>query len=92
MRSPTPDPTKRPRVSDSAHFCRSSACRSCRLFGGERGAAPVEITPIGTVRNDRTDVQHSDNCGAVRSTITVDERFGDACLQGQPLMSEYFQP
>ncbi|WP_433890083.1 SAM-dependent methyltransferase [Streptomyces sp. CA-111067] len=41
-----------------------------------------EITPIGTVRNDRTDVQNSDNWGAVRSTITVDERFGDACLQG----------
>lgn len=41
-----------------------------------------EVTPIGTVRNDRTDVQHTDNWGAVRSTITVDERFGEACLQG----------
>ncbi|MFE0963929.1 SAM-dependent methyltransferase [Streptomyces fungicidicus] len=41
-----------------------------------------EITPIGTVRNDRTDVQHTDEWGAVRSTITVDERFGEACLQG----------
>ncbi|MFI1442917.1 SAM-dependent methyltransferase [Streptomyces fructofermentans] len=41
-----------------------------------------EITPIGTVRNDRTDVQDTDHWGAVRSTITVDERFGDACLQG----------
>ncbi|MFG1809578.1 SAM-dependent methyltransferase [Streptomyces sp. NPDC049040] len=41
-----------------------------------------EITSIGTVRNDRTDVQNSDNWGAVRSTITVDERFGEACLQG----------
>lgn len=41
-----------------------------------------EITPIGTVRNDRTDVQHTDNWGEVRSTITVDERFGEACLQG----------
>ena len=41
-----------------------------------------EITPIGIVRNDRTDVQHTDNWGAVRSTITVDERFGEACLQG----------
>lgn len=40
------------------------------------------ITPIGTVRNARTDVQDSDNWGAVRSTITIDERFGDACLQG----------
>jgi tRNA (adenine37-N6)-methyltransferase len=41
-----------------------------------------EITPIGVVRNDRTDIQHTDNWGAVRSTITVDERFGEACLQG----------
>lgn len=41
-----------------------------------------EITPIGTVRNDRTDVQDTDNWGAVRSVITVDERFGEACLQG----------
>ncbi|MEU0788293.1 SAM-dependent methyltransferase [Streptomyces sp. NPDC006173] len=41
-----------------------------------------EITSIGTVRNDRTDVQHTDNWGAVRSAITLDERFGEACLQG----------
>ncbi|MFJ8990692.1 SAM-dependent methyltransferase [Streptomyces sp. NPDC102279] len=41
-----------------------------------------EITPIGTIRNDRTDVRHTDNWGAVRSTITLDERFGEACLQG----------
>ena len=41
-----------------------------------------EITPIGTVRNDRTDVQHTDNWGAVRSTINIDERFGEVCLQG----------
>ncbi|MBM9440589.1 SAM-dependent methyltransferase [Actinacidiphila bryophytorum] len=44
--------------------------------------ATFEVTPIGTVHNDRTDVQHTDNWGAVRSTITVDERFGDAALQG----------
>ncbi|WP_433064666.1 SAM-dependent methyltransferase [Dactylosporangium sp. CS-033363] len=44
--------------------------------------ASFEITPIGTVHNDRTDIQHTDNWGAVRSTIVVDERFGDACLQG----------
>ncbi|MBC9225241.1 S-adenosylmethionine-dependent methyltransferase [Aeromicrobium sp. 636] len=43
---------------------------------------PFTITAIGSVRNDRTDVQHSDQWGAVRSTITVDERFGDRCLQG----------
>jgi tRNA-Thr(GGU) m(6)t(6)A37 methyltransferase TsaA len=41
-----------------------------------------EITPVGIVRNDRTDVQNTDNWGAVRSTITIDERFGEACLQG----------
>ena len=44
--------------------------------------ASFSITPIGTVRNDRTDVQDTDHWGAVRSTITVDERFGEACLQG----------
>ncbi|WP_199548053.1 SAM-dependent methyltransferase [Streptomyces sp. N35] len=41
-----------------------------------------ELTPVGTVRNERTDVQNSDHWGAVRSTIIFDERFGDACLQG----------
>ncbi|CAG6398921.1 SAM-dependent methyltransferase [Streptomyces cocklensis] len=41
-----------------------------------------EVTPIGTVSNDRTDVQHTDNWGAVRSTITIDERFGEECLKG----------
>ena len=41
-----------------------------------------EVTPVGIVRNDRTDVQNTDNWGAVRSTIVVDERFGEACLQG----------
>ncbi|NGO76787.1 SAM-dependent methyltransferase [Streptomyces sp. YC504] len=41
-----------------------------------------ELTPVGTVRNERTDVQNSDHWGAVRSTIVFDERFGDACLQG----------
>ena len=41
-----------------------------------------EVVPIGTVENARTDVQQTDNWGAVRSTITIDERFGDACLQG----------
>ncbi|RFC77818.1 SAM-dependent methyltransferase [Streptomyces sp. AcE210] len=41
-----------------------------------------EITPIGAVSNVRTDVQDTDNWGAVRSTITVDPRFGDDCMQG----------
>jgi tRNA (adenine37-N6)-methyltransferase len=40
------------------------------------------IASIGTVRNERTDVQNTDNWGAVRSTITIDERFGEASLQG----------
>lgn len=44
--------------------------------------ATFEITPIGRVLNDRTDIQDTDNWGAVRSTIIVDERFGEACLQG----------
>jgi tRNA-Thr(GGU) m(6)t(6)A37 methyltransferase TsaA len=41
-----------------------------------------EVAPVGIVRNERTDVQNTDNWGAVRSTIVVDERFGEACLQG----------
>ncbi|MEW2389803.1 SAM-dependent methyltransferase [Streptomyces venezuelae] len=41
-----------------------------------------EISQIGVVRNERTDIQDTDNWGAVRSTITVDERLGEACLQG----------
>jgi tRNA (adenine37-N6)-methyltransferase len=46
-----------------------------------------EVTPIGTVQNARTDVQNTDNWGAVRSTITIDERFGDAALQGLEVFS-----
>src|SRR5689334_12993159 len=41
-----------------------------------------EISSIGTVCNERTDIQDTDNWGAVRSIITIDERFGDAALQG----------
>ncbi len=54
----------------------------------ERGRANVfvmpmfEVSSIGTVRNERTDIQHTDNWGAVRSTIAIDERFGEASLQG----------
>lgn len=44
--------------------------------------ATFTINAIGTVSNDRTDVQYTDHWGCVRSTIVVDERFGDACLQG----------
>lgn len=44
--------------------------------------ASFEMTAIGVVRNHRTEVQHSDNWGAVHSTIEVDERFGERCLQG----------
>ena len=40
-----------------------------------------QISSIGTVLNERTDVQHSDSWGAVRSTIVVDERFGEESLQ-----------
>ncbi|HEX6353278.1 SAM-dependent methyltransferase [Actinophytocola sp.] len=40
------------------------------------------VTPIGTVRNDRTDIAMTDHWGAVTSTITVNERFGEDCLRG----------
>jgi tRNA (adenine37-N6)-methyltransferase len=40
------------------------------------------VTPIGTVRNSRTDTARTDNWGEVTSTIVVDERFGDDCLLG----------
>lgn len=33
-----------------------------------------EVTPIGTVRNARKDVQRPDTGGGVRGTITDDER------------------
>ncbi|WP_250006849.1 SAM-dependent methyltransferase [Actinoplanes sp. M2I2] len=46
-----------------------------------------EITSIGTVHNDRTDIQNTDNWGAVRSTITIDERFGETSLQGLEVFS-----
>jgi len=51
-------------------------------MGYNRIMPSFEVTSIGTVHNDRTDVQNSDHSGAGRSTIIVDERFGDACLQG----------
>lgn len=40
------------------------------------------MRPIGTVHNRRTDIAMTDNWGGVRSTILVDPRFGDDCLQG----------
>ncbi|GIF00071.1 SAM-dependent methyltransferase [Paractinoplanes rishiriensis] len=46
------------------------------------GMSRFEVMSIGTVRNERTDIQNTDNWGAVRSTITIDERFGEASLQG----------
>jgi tRNA (adenine37-N6)-methyltransferase len=44
----------------------------------------VEFTvkPIGIVGNSRTDIALTDHWGAVTSTITVDERFGEDCLLG----------
>lgn len=41
-----------------------------------------DVHPIGTVRNERTDVQDTTHWGEVRSTIVVDERFGESCLLG----------
>lgn len=49
--------------------------------GGASSLSDFEVMPIGTVRNDRTDVQEMDTWGVVRNMITVDERFGAACLQ-----------
>ncbi|PZG21160.1 transcriptional regulator [Micromonospora craterilacus] len=40
------------------------------------------VQPIGTVRNSRTDIAATDHWGRVRSTITVDPRFGEDCLLG----------
>lgn len=40
------------------------------------------VRPIGTVWNNRTDIDMTDNWGGVRSTIVVDERFGADCLVG----------
>lgn len=40
------------------------------------------MTPVGYVRNNRDDPQHSDHWGDVESVITMDERFGEECLVG----------
>lgn len=40
------------------------------------------VNPIGTVHNDRTNIDLTDHWAAVASTIVVDERFGDDCLLG----------
>jgi tRNA (Thr-GGU) A37 N-methylase len=40
------------------------------------------VRAIGVVRNDRVDVQNTDNWAEVISTITVDESFGDKALHG----------
>lgn len=71
------------RVGSVRSTAVSTASMSARVRRGQPPAVPnFEITPIGTVLNNRTDVQHTDNGGAVRSTTTTDERFGETCLQG----------
>lgn len=40
------------------------------------------VTPIGTVSNERDDPADTDHWGAVVSTIHVDARFPESCLQG----------
>ena len=42
----------------------------------------INMTPVGTVQNGRTDPQNSDYWGGEGSTIVIDERFGDAGLTG----------
>jgi tRNA-Thr(GGU) m(6)t(6)A37 methyltransferase TsaA len=44
--------------------------------------AEFTVRAIGMVRNDRVDVQQTDNWADVVSTITVDERFGDDAFLG----------
>jgi tRNA-Thr(GGU) m(6)t(6)A37 methyltransferase TsaA len=41
-----------------------------------------EITPVGQISSSRQDPQETDHWGAVISTITIDDRFPDDCLQG----------
>jgi len=63
----------------------------------------IDVIPIGTVRNGRSDTGNSDHWGDVESTILVEPRFGDHCLTGladfshvevvfflDRLMAEYF--
>ncbi len=45
-------------------------------------AGSATVTPIGTVRNERSDPADSDRWGDVVSTIDIEERFGDECLTG----------
>jgi tRNA-Thr(GGU) m(6)t(6)A37 methyltransferase TsaA len=40
------------------------------------------VTPIGVVRNRRTDIAMTDHWGEVISRIVVDQRFGEDCLLG----------
>jgi tRNA-Thr(GGU) m(6)t(6)A37 methyltransferase TsaA len=42
----------------------------------------IRATPIGTVRNGRSNPQESDYWGEVESTILVEPRLGDRCLTG----------
>jgi tRNA-Thr(GGU) m(6)t(6)A37 methyltransferase TsaA len=41
-----------------------------------------QVEPVGTVRSPRDDPGDSDHWGAVVSTIEIDDRFPDDCLQG----------
>ena len=43
----------------------------------------IDMTPVGTVHNGRTDPQDTDHWGGEESTIVVDARFGDAGLTGE---------
>jgi tRNA (adenine37-N6)-methyltransferase len=45
-------------------------------------SAEFTVRAVGVVRNDRSDVQHTDNWADVISTVAVDERFGGDCLRG----------
>lgn len=40
------------------------------------------VSPVGCVRDGRSDPANTDNWGEVVSTIVIDTRFGDECLAG----------
>jgi tRNA (adenine37-N6)-methyltransferase len=49
---------------------------------GPRGAGTFAVAPVGFVIRGRQDPQLTDYWGDVESTIIIDDRFGDDCLQG----------
>jgi tRNA (adenine37-N6)-methyltransferase len=42
----------------------------------------TRVVAVGSVRNGRTDPQDSDHWAEVESTVQIEQRFGDHCLDG----------